>query len=277
MVLPPISEIKTAERQFHDNEYSLRKDTADWFPLTAQEYLKLFKVWQITPFYEGGWNYWGDVRKEAFELIGDVRGKRLLDYGCGSGETSLYFAMQGAQVWGFDLSSTAIEICRRRFQDFGLPGTFDTMDAEALEYADGSFDVVLGVGVMHHVVKYPRSAAEAARVLRSGGRAVFVETLWDNPVLNWGRKLTLLDEQAGDFPLTSAAIRQFARGFNRVTIHRRNLLYMLKRFARPPIMDIRAPLKRRPWLALTYQIDQLLLKIWPLSRLCGEAIIELTR
>src|SRR5919201_2590531 len=93
------SDVKVAEREFHDEVY--RRSPVEHFPATAGEFIEVYRRVHLTPFYEGGWSYWGDTRAETARLLGDVRGKRLLDFGCGVGHTGLYLALQGAEVWGF--------------------------------------------------------------------------------------------------------------------------------------------------------------------------------
>jgi len=108
------------------------------------------------------------------EAIGfdDYPGKRLLEVGCGTGTDLLQFARGGALVTGFDLTPRSIEIARRRFDLYGLPGEFANGDAENLSFPDETFDVVYSFGVIHHTPDTARAAAEIHRVLRKGGRAI---------------------------------------------------------------------------------------------------------
>src|SRR5262245_31918393 len=172
------SSVKLAEREFHDQIYA--QSLIEYLPLTAAEFLEFYRRVHLTPFYEGGWSYWGDSRTETFRLLGDVRGKRMLDFGCGSGHTGVYLALLGAEVWGFDLSSVGVQLAQQTAERYGLSSRarFECMDAAQLTYPDASFDLVLGIGVLHHVIKYPRVAENAVRILKPGGRAYFVETLW---------------------------------------------------------------------------------------------------
>jgi ubiquinone/menaquinone biosynthesis C-methylase UbiE len=107
-------------------------------------------------------------------LIGfdDYAGKRLLEVGCGAGTDLLQFARGGALVTGFDLTPRSLEIARRRFEVYGLPGEFANGDAENLSFPDETFDVVYSFGVIHHTPDTERAAAEIHRVLRKGGRAI---------------------------------------------------------------------------------------------------------
>src|SRR5271166_4914581 len=106
------------------------------------------------------------------------------------GRLGMYLALCGAQVWGFDLSGLAIETANEVVCRYGLSAQFEQMDAEELRYADDSFDLAIGFGVLHHVIKYPSDGSQLSRVLSPGGRAVFHETLWDNPLINLVRRFT---------------------------------------------------------------------------------------
>ena len=124
------------------------------------------------------------------------------------------------------------------------------MDAEELRYADNSFDLAVGFGVLHHVIKYPRAGSQLSRVLSPGGRAVFHETLWDNPLINLARRFTGEHADAGDAHLTDKNIREFFRDFGQVRLEKRHLLYMLKRLAKLPPPDLNAPPRPAPILAI---------------------------
>ncbi|HEY4959450.1 MAG TPA: class I SAM-dependent methyltransferase [Terriglobales bacterium] len=265
--------IKQAERDWHDaffNEYALVA-----YPESLVDFQRIFQLVELTPFSEGGWNWWADLRREALDSVGDVRGLRVLDYGCGFGKLGMYLSLCGAQVWGFDLSSPAIETANQVARRYGLTAQFEQMDAEDLRYADGSFDLIIGFGVLHHVIKYPRAGAQLFRVLAPGGRAIFHETLWDNPLINLARRFTSEHADAGDAHLTDKNIREFCRDFSQIRLEKRNLLYMLKRLAKLPYPDPGVPVRPRPFWQLMKTLDAQLLRFAPLRRYCGEVIIYL--
>lgn len=269
--------IKRAEREFHDELYA--SAPAEHFPATAAQFMEIFRRVHLTPFHAGGWSYWGDTRQEAFNLLGDVRGKRVLDFGCGVGHTGVYLALQGAEVWGFDFASRGVQRAREMALHYGLERQthFECMDAENLTYPTDFFDIVLGVGVLHHVIKYQRVAENTARILKPDGRAYFVETLWDNPLINLARRFSSLEKAAGDAPLTHRAITNFACPFADVVMHKRHLLYMLKRLAKLPAVNLATPLETRPFWRALYGVDEALLKVPGLRFFCGEVIVELRK
>jgi len=99
-------------------------------------------------------------------------GLQVLEIGCGLGTDGAQFAQAGADYTGVDLTEAAVDLARQRFEMFGLPGKFRTADAEQLEFADETFDIVYSHGVLHHTPETRKAIREVHRVLRPGGRAV---------------------------------------------------------------------------------------------------------
>jgi SAM-dependent methyltransferase len=106
--------------------------------------------------------------------FGGFRGQRLLEVGCGIGTDLARFAAGGAHVTGVDLSQTAIDLAGRNFAHLGLTGDLRVADGEALPFPDASFDAVYGHGVLQYAAAPDRLVAEAHRVLRPGGQAIFM-------------------------------------------------------------------------------------------------------
>jgi ubiquinone/menaquinone biosynthesis C-methylase UbiE len=99
-------------------------------------------------------------------------GLRVLEIGCGLGTDGAQFAEAGADYTGVDLTPAAVELARKRFELFNLPGEFQVADAEQLDFADESFDLVYSHGVLHHTPEIDKAIREIHRVLRPGGRAM---------------------------------------------------------------------------------------------------------
>ena len=101
-------------------------------------------------------------------------GDRVLDVAAGTGNASIEAARAGASVVASDLTPELLEIGRADAARQGVELTFEAADAEALPYADDSFDAVLScVGVMfapHHEV----AARELTRVVRPGGTLALI-------------------------------------------------------------------------------------------------------
>jgi SAM-dependent methyltransferase len=103
------------------------------------------------------------------ETVDVQAGQRVLDVAAGTGTSAIPAARRGAEVFATDLTPELLEVGRAAAATEGLDLTWETADAEALPYGDGSFDVVLSsIGVMfapHH----QQAADELVRVCRSGG------------------------------------------------------------------------------------------------------------
>ncbi|MGH7579767.1 MAG: class I SAM-dependent methyltransferase [Gemmatimonadales bacterium] len=96
---------------------------------------------------------------------------RVLDLGCGNGSNARFFAQQGYEAHGIDISSSAIELARTWFADEGLAGDLRVGSCLELPYDDGFFDVVVSHGVLDHLSPEDglRTMGEVRRVLRPGG------------------------------------------------------------------------------------------------------------
>lgn len=125
----------------------------------------------------GPWNPYWRVFDLASRRLGDGF-RRLLIVGCGNGRDALIYSRLGYEVHAFDISPRAIEIARRAAQRFGVLDrlSFTVQAAENLKFDSESFDLVVGVNVLHHM-DIPKALGEVHRVLRPGGFAIFKEPL----------------------------------------------------------------------------------------------------
>jgi arsenite methyltransferase len=119
-------------------------------------------------------------RAETIRRLDLSPGERVLDVGCGPGFLCQSIAeIVGSQgsVVGVDISSDLIESCRRRSPPQWL--SYAMGDATQLAQSDASFDAVVCTQVAEYVPDVGRVLSEAFRVVKQGGRAVFVATDWD--------------------------------------------------------------------------------------------------
>ena len=101
----------------------------------------------------------------------DLRaGERVLDVAAGNGNATLAAARRFASVTSTDYVPSLLERGRRRAEAEGLDVTFEVADAEALPYADASFDVVLSTFGVMFAPDHEQAASELIRVCRPGGR-----------------------------------------------------------------------------------------------------------
>ena len=112
----------------------------------------------------------------AYHVLGEVRNKIVVDYGCGQGENTMVLAKRGAVVKALDISPELIELARTKIAANGLTDRVEFMVGSAYQVpvpAD-SVDVVFGIAILHHL-DLAESAGEVWRVLKKGGRAIFQE------------------------------------------------------------------------------------------------------
>jgi SAM-dependent methyltransferase len=97
---------------------------------------------------------------------------KVLEIGCGLGTDGAQFAKAGADYTGIDLTKASIALAKKRFELAGLKGEFRVSDAENLDFADVTFDVVYSHGVLHHTPDTAKAVREIHRILKPGGRAM---------------------------------------------------------------------------------------------------------
>jgi 2-polyprenyl-3-methyl-5-hydroxy-6-metoxy-1,4-benzoquinol methylase len=134
----------------------------------------------------------------------DFRGKSVLDVGCGDGTYTLdlFAAAQPSRIHAIDRAEQAIELGRRRAGD--KPITFEACSAESLPFPDGSFDIALLRGVLHHLDRPTAALREAMRVARL---LVVTEPNGYNPVLKALERFSayhIEHEERSFFPVTLA-------------------------------------------------------------------------
>ena len=124
-------------------------------------------VWtEYIPEYEASEKHW-----LLFFTPEEVKGKTVLDSGCGTGIFSIIFAKNGAgQVTGIDISPGSLGTAESLKQKFGLTNArFEQQDMLHLPYADASFDIVWAWGTVHHTTDPLGAIDGLIRVLKPGG------------------------------------------------------------------------------------------------------------
>lgn len=117
------------------------------------------------------------VREADVGLLGDVRGRRVLEVGAGSAPCARWLRTQGAQVVAFDLSAGMLRHGQDAARRTGIEVPLVQADAAALPFRDGAFDLACSAfGAVPFVADAAGVMSEVARVLRPGGRWVFSVT-----------------------------------------------------------------------------------------------------
>jgi len=190
----------------------------------------------------------------ASASLSPVAGKRLLDLGCGAGETSVYFALQGARVCAVDVSPEMAATASRLARRHGAELEARVAVAENLPYPDASFDLVFGNGVLHHVELIP-ALEEVRRVLAPGGKAAFVEPLKHNPVIGIYRRLAAGNRTPTEHPLGWADFKRIRTVFPRLS-HREFWLFTLYLFLHFYFFERISPSQVRYWKKVIADADR---------------------
>lgn len=198
---------------------------------------------------------------------------RVLEYGCGIGSySSRTLAEHGFPATGIDISPVGVAAAEAYaasvFPDVGCE--YRVMDAERLDFADDSFDIVCGNGILHHL-DLDRAFAQIARVLDPAGSAVFTEPLGHNPLINLYRRLTPDQRTSDEHPLRMSDLRRARDHFADVEVRYFHLLALLAiPFAQRWVFD--------PLLAGLDRADAIVLhRLSPLRRYAWFAVLRLSR
>lgn len=137
-----------------------------------------------------GWGSAADIAENTGHLAAALAAGRIppsgrvLELGCGAGDISLWLAERGFEVWGVDLSPTAIAWARDKAGERSLTADFQVGDVLTLAgHADAYFDLVVDGCCLHCIVGEDRARVlrSAARVLKPGG-VLYVITMCGDPV-----------------------------------------------------------------------------------------------
>jgi SAM-dependent methyltransferase len=111
-----------------------------------------------------------EVGGAVVDAVGIRDGERVLDIGAGTGNAAIPAALAGGRVIGLDLTPEMFAAARERAAEAGVEIEWIEGDAEALPFADASFEVALSTFGVMFAPRHAVAAAETARVVRGGGR-----------------------------------------------------------------------------------------------------------
>lgn len=251
------------EADIHDEEYASEYP----YPFLSDDYeIDVERVLRASDYcYKPGRFVDGYRRKRLFELVDldSLEGKRVLDVGCGNGQFSVFFALYGAEVHGFDISPVGVDIATHtaRVNAVDERTHFTVQSAADLSYEDGTFDIVVCNAALHHLFKYDGVEDELYRVIADDGRLVFADGIRDNPIYNLGRNIyrKLGGEGAkGDVDITNEDYRLFVDRYESAYVERHTLLFGIKKLCKYTMGQEGYPLPVRGGLYLAKRIDDVL-------------------
>ena len=140
----------------------------------AEEYQRLNETQIREMAFTGdiAWGVWA-IPESRLNLLGDVEGKDVLEFGCGGGQWSAALARRGARPVGLDLSEKQLDHARRLMEETGMRFPLVQASGEEVPLRNASFDIVFADHGAFSFADPYRTVPEAARVLRPGGLLVF--------------------------------------------------------------------------------------------------------
>ena len=189
------------EKNFHDLRYSDDNER-------QKKVSKFYKITQSIG------------KRYKAKLLDSCRNAKIIEYGCGTGSYAFTLAANNAEsVAGIDISSVAIEIANSKAASQGLENNlkFQVMNAENLEFADSSHDLICGSGILHHL-NLESALASICRVLNSNGKAIFLEPLGHNFLINLYRRFTPNIRSEDEHPLLEKDLAFLSSNFHNVEI-----------------------------------------------------------
>jgi SAM-dependent methyltransferase len=149
----------------------VQRNRASWDEAASEYAEQGRRNWTLA---EPTWGIWGVPESDVGVFPDDLAGLDGVELGCGTGYVSAWLARRGTKMVGIDNSSEQLRTAARLQQEFGLPFPILHADAECVPFADGSFDLAISeYGASIWADPY-RWIPEAARVLRPGGRLIFL-------------------------------------------------------------------------------------------------------
>lgn len=188
--------------------------------------------------------------------LGDIKGKYLLDLGCGAGENSVYFAKKGALCVATDYSPGMVEVALRLASANGINIKGCTTNAMQMDFPDNTFDIVYASNLLHHLPEPKMAIREMYRVLKPGGRACFWDPLKHNPIINVYRRIATDVRTEDETPL-DINIVNFVNSLFSKTTHDTFWLATLWIFLRFYLIEKVDPNKVRYWKKIIIEHEKL--------------------
>jgi len=195
---------------------------------------------------------------------------KVLEIGCGTNSISKKIIEKGADVTIIDISEKAIEVAKQDYKSGKFNAKCLVMDAENLTFKDCSFDLVYGVGILHHL-SIDKSMSEINKVLKSGGKAVFYEPLGHNVFINIFRFITPNLRTKDEHPLLIKDFKIIKQTFPETNF------YYFHFFSLLSIIFVKIPILKR-LIYFMNVFDKLILKMFPfLKKYFWVTIIEINK
>lgn len=216
--------------------------------------------------------------------LSPLKGKRVLELGCGAGEASVYMAKRGADVVSGDLSEGMLKVALNLAEKHNVVIKTLKFSADRIPEEDESFDIIYAANLLHHV-DIETTLKEARRVLKTGGTFASWDPLAHNPVINLYRMMATKVRTEDEHPLTMKDLEMFKNIFSKVEF-KMTWLFSLWIFLKFFLIDRIHPNSDRYWKRVVThhkeiepsykrleRLDGRILKLFPfLRRYCWNVV-----
>ncbi len=158
-------ESATATRE-QDQKHDLRRywdahpistDSVPHAPGSRESFEAIYARWSAT------------TDQMRLDFLRECLGKKVLEVGCGIGKDARFLTENGVDYQGLDYSLRTLQLARQHFDFCGLRKRFVNGDATSLPFPSDHFDLVMSIGVLHHIPGTDRACREVVRVVKPGG------------------------------------------------------------------------------------------------------------
>ncbi len=178
--------------------------------------------------------------------MGPLAGKKLLDVGAGLGESSVYFALQGAEVTTTDLSPEMVRTAVELGERYGVKLHGHVSSGEELDVPPESFDIVYIANTIHHVHDRAALFEQIRRALKPGGRFFSIDPIHYNPAINVYRAMATKVRTPDETPLKLSDVALARKYFPNVR-HAQFWILTLALFMKYYLVDRVHPNADRYW------------------------------
>lgn len=248
--------IESKEAHFHD----------EWASATAVKDIYVREAFETNACPEN---------QQIANWMGNIEGKKILELGCGLGEASVYFAMQGARVLATDISegmtNKALELADNHDVKIDV-AVVSANDISAIP--DNAFDYVYAGNLLHHV-NIKKCVSMLHPKLKEGGCALFWDPIAYNPIINIYRRIATEVRTDDEHPLRKSDLDVIRDIYSEVEVKffwLSSLLiflyyYLIKRYDPNKVRYWKQILsdseKNHKFLRLTHKIDKILFTFFP--------------
>lgn len=240
-------EIHRREVDFHN----------EWAAATELDKIRVREAFESPTAMENHW---------ILQKIGPIAGKRVLDLGAGLGESSVYFALMGADVTTSDISPRMVELAISLGEFHGVNIKGLVAAGENLEIPENHFDIIYTANTIHHVTDKRQFFIQMQRALKPGGRFFSWDPLAYNPIIEIYRRMATDVRTEDEAPLTFKDVNLAREYFNDVE-HREFWIASLALFLKYYLIDRIHPNKKRYWKLIYEETNFSLLWWLPLKKI----------